>query len=75
MHEWVVREPADLGDVIRSRRHEQGLVQAELAELAGIHRSYLSDLERGHATEHTERLFRILWRLGLEVVVRPRGEG
>lgn len=47
-------------------------MQAELAELAGIHRSYLSDLERGRATQQTERLFRVLRRLGLEVVVRPR---
>lgn len=70
--EWVVRDPADLGRAIRHHRDEQHLLQQELAEQAGIHRSYLSDLERGKATAQTERLFRVLRRLGLEVTVRAR---
>jgi transcriptional regulator with XRE-family HTH domain len=35
------------GDAVRSRREELGLTQEELAEKAGIHRTYLSDVERG----------------------------
>lgn len=71
--EWIVRDLADLGQAIRHYRDERGLLQDELAEQADIHRSYLSDLERGKATEQTDRLFRVLRRLGLEVAVRPRG--
>jgi transcriptional regulator with XRE-family HTH domain len=51
----------------------QGLDQQGLADAAGLHRSYLSDIERGKSTEQTDRLFRVLRRLGLEVVVRPSG--
>lgn len=69
---WAVRDPDDLGRAIRHYRDEQGLLQEELAEQAGIHRSYLSDLERGKATAQTERLFRVLRRLGLEIIVRAR---
>ena len=45
------REQADIrerfGDAVRSRREELGLTQEELAERARIHRTYLSDVERG----------------------------
>lgn len=36
-----------LGDAIRKRRKELKLTQEELAELAGMDRSYLGQVERG----------------------------
>ena len=45
------RKKADIrerfGDAVKVRREELGLTQEELAERAGIHRTYLSDVERG----------------------------
>jgi transcriptional regulator with XRE-family HTH domain len=35
------------GDAVRARREELGLTQEDLAGRAGIHRTYLSDVERG----------------------------
>jgi transcriptional regulator with XRE-family HTH domain len=35
------------GFATRTRREELGLTQESLAERAGIHRTYLSDIERG----------------------------
>jgi transcriptional regulator with XRE-family HTH domain len=35
------------GDAVRTRREELGMTQEDLAEKAGIHRTYLSDVERG----------------------------
>jgi transcriptional regulator with XRE-family HTH domain len=35
------------GKVIKELREDEGLSQQELADTAGIDRSYLSDLERG----------------------------
>ena len=35
------------GFALKSRREELGLTQEDLAEKAGIHRTYLSDVERG----------------------------
>jgi transcriptional regulator with XRE-family HTH domain len=35
------------GFAVKSRREELSLTQEDLAELAGIHRTYLSDVERG----------------------------
>jgi transcriptional regulator with XRE-family HTH domain len=36
-----------LGDVVRKRRLALDLSQEELAARAGVHRTYLSDIERG----------------------------
>ncbi len=35
------------GFAIKTRREELGLTQEELAHQSGIHRTYLSDVERG----------------------------
>ena len=35
------------GFAVKARREELGLTQEDLAERAGIHRTYLSDIERG----------------------------
>ncbi len=35
------------GYAVKRRREERGWTQEELAERAGIHRTYLSDIERG----------------------------
>ena len=35
------------GFAVKARREELGLTQEELAHRAGIHRTYLSDVERG----------------------------
>ncbi len=36
------------GQIVRRRRQETGLSQEELADHAGLHRTYVSLLERGH---------------------------
>ena len=38
---------ARFGLAVRARREELGLTQEDLADKAGIHRTYLSDIERG----------------------------
>lgn len=35
------------GHAMRARREDLGLTQEELAERAGIHRTYVADIERG----------------------------
>jgi ribosome-binding protein aMBF1 (putative translation factor) len=37
----------DLGDAIKHQRSALGISQDELARRSGLHRTYLSDLERG----------------------------
>ncbi len=61
--------PASLGDAIRHYRVSAGLTQAELAELAGIQRSYLSELESGKETQQLKRIFRVLRKLGIRMTL------
>ena len=63
----------DLGVAVHQFRLQAGLSQAKLAEMSGIHRSYLSELERGKATEQLQRLIEILGILGVEVRLQRSG--
>lgn len=64
-----VYTPASLGAAIRHYRKAAGLTQAELAERAGLNRTYLSDLERGRETEQLRRVLRVLKQLGVRVTL------
>jgi transcriptional regulator with XRE-family HTH domain len=61
--------PASLGAAIRHYRREAGLTQAQLAEMAGLHRPYLAALEAGKETEQVTRLFRVFRQLGVRMSV------
>ena len=48
---------------------EAGLTQAQLADKAGIGRSYLSELESGKETQQVKRLFGVLRQLGVRMTL------
>ena len=60
---------ASVGPAIRAYREEAGLTQQELADMAGLHRSYLSDLEQGKQTEQLRRILRLLKLLGVRATL------
>lgn len=66
---YRVYSAASLGDAIRHYRQRAGLTQAQLAELTGIRRSYLSELESGKETEQLARVLRVLRQLGVRMSV------
>jgi transcriptional regulator with XRE-family HTH domain len=68
-----IRSVAQLGQLVRRRRREAGVLQADAAALAGVGVRFLSELERGKESAEVGRVFQVLERLGLEVVVVPRG--
>ncbi|HUF99056.1 MAG TPA: helix-turn-helix transcriptional regulator [Ilumatobacter sp.] len=70
--EIVVHGPAQIGHAIRRYREVRGFDQAELAELADVHRSYVSKTENSTPTETLGKVMRMLRALDLELVVRPR---
>lgn len=72
MH-YSVRNAADLGAAVQSRRLEAGLTQTDLASRAGVSRSYLSHLESGRSSRLLNLLLDLLRLLDLELVVRRRG--
>jgi HTH-type transcriptional regulator / antitoxin HipB len=61
---------ASVGPAIRKYREEAGLTQAELADMAGLNRTYLSDLEQGKETEQLRRILRVLKLLGVRATLQ-----
>lgn len=57
----------DFGDNVRKRRCEEGLSQEKLAQTVGISRNYLSQIERGKATNLSWQVMdRLTAALGLK---------
>ena len=71
--EYVIRGPQSLGMALREFRIRRGATQADIAKTSGLHRSYLSVLERGSTTDAMRYLVMVCRALDLEIVIRPRG--
>lgn len=56
-----------LGAAVRQLRQERGWTQEELAEAAGLHMTYVSDLERGSRTPGLAIQKRVGDALGVKV--------
>ena len=55
------------GRAVRKRRRELDLSQEELAERAGLHRNYISDIERGDRNPSLENIYKLSKALGIKV--------
>jgi transcriptional regulator with XRE-family HTH domain len=69
--DWPYRvyTPESLGAAIRHYRKEAGFSQAQLAEIAGLNRTYLSNLESGKETEQVRRILWVLRQLGVRITL------
>jgi HTH-type transcriptional regulator / antitoxin HipB len=61
-----VRTPKDIGLVIRERRRELGMDQAELARRVGVSRQWLVEIEGGKARAELGLVLRTLRELDLD---------
>jgi len=57
----------ELGKLIQARRKSRKILQADVAEVAGISSRTLRDIEKGSANPELETLLSICESLGLEV--------
>ncbi len=55
------------GFAVKDRRESLGLTQEEFAERAGIHRTYLSDIERGTRNVSLINIERVAKGLSLKI--------
>ncbi|MCC5951428.1 MAG: helix-turn-helix transcriptional regulator [Acidimicrobiia bacterium] len=69
MRRWTVRSSEDLGRAVAELRHSRGITQAELADQAGIGRTWLAKLEQGRRNNTVDHLLRLLRRMGATVTI------
>lgn len=60
---------ADLGQLIKNARRQQGLTQNDLAGMAGTNRRFISELEKGKETAEIGKAIHVLSVLGLALSV------
>jgi HTH-type transcriptional regulator/antitoxin HipB len=69
---YLVRSPEDLGRAIAELRRDQQLSQAQLAEKAGVDRTYIAKLEGGHRSALLDLIFDVLAELDANITVARR---
>jgi len=58
---------SQLGSAIRSKRNDLGISQEELADRAGLHRTYISDIERGARNLSLESIDKLATALQISI--------
>lgn len=68
-----IRDASELGASLRAFRKTQGLTLERVSGLTNIGMRFLSELERGKETAELGKALTILNKLGLELIIQPRG--
>jgi len=66
---WTIRSAQDLGRTLGDVRKLRDLTQQQLAEMTGMRRDYLSQLESSSDTLELRRLILAFRRLGADITV------
>lgn len=72
--EFRVEATKELGRFARAHRKSRGLTLETVSGLGNFSPRFLSEFERGKETAEIGKVLKALRILGLEVIVRPRGE-
>jgi len=69
----IIKSSEELGSVIRHKRKSDRLTQFEAASLCGVGRRVFSEVERGKKSAEIGKVLQIIYGLGLNLNVVPRG--
>lgn len=67
-----IRTRKELGQLMREFRRKLGLTQAQLAEMVGVNRRWVVQVEQAKTSADLRTLLRALRALGAELHVRPQ---
>lgn len=70
--ETPIQSFRNLGDLVRTARIAKDLSQQELADMAGVGRRFVSELENGKETLEIGRVLKVCQALGIDLVARKR---
>lgn len=68
----LIQDSADMGRAIRSRRKELMITQQEIADVVGVNRRVISELESGKETVQLRIVLETARTLGLNISLDPR---
>lgn len=68
----IIISPADIGALVRRKRKQDKLTQAETSALCNVGTRFLSELENGKATLELGKVLQVLSCLGLELSINKR---
>ena len=71
----LVRDPRQVGNLVRRARKRQGLSQSQLGDKAGLRQETISLIETGHPAAKLQTILGILAALDLELRIVPRSKG
>ena len=63
---------SEIGQLIRTKRKEIGVLQDAAAGLSGVGTKFLSQLENGKETAELGKALQVLRKLGLDMYIYPR---
>lgn len=67
-----LRSAKDFGRIIRDERRRQGMTQADLAGLADVGVTFLSQLENGKDSAEIGKAVQVMTMLGIDIDASPR---
>jgi y4mF family transcriptional regulator len=68
----TIASTRDLGHLVREAREERGLSQQAFADLAGVGRRFISELENGKPTLELGKVLQVAAAAGIDVLARRR---
>jgi DNA-binding XRE family transcriptional regulator len=69
----IVRTPTDFGAALRRRRNELHLAQQDVADVIGVNRRVIGQLEAGKDTVQLKIALEAARAVGLDIELRSRG--
>lgn len=68
----TARTPVDIGNFVARTRKARHYTQQEFADLAGVGRRFVSELESGKPTAEIGKIIQVLTALGIDVELKAR---
>ena len=69
-----IQSVSDIGNAVRTARKMKGLTQQQFADLAGVGRRFLSELEAGKPTCEIGRVLKVAAAAGLHLMIASAGQ-
>ena len=67
-----IQTAAEIGELIRTERKRQKILQQDLADLSGVSLHFLSNLENGKASVEFQKVLLIFRSLGIKMQLTTR---